>query len=220
MVVGGEVTSLSCCSFFTSFPHLQQLLNAVCYVTRVNMNHKLLSSSLFPQPKVFKEFWFVFRALVGGDKILEYHQNEKKFQECAAYPKGVLHLGSALAVSYHNPEKKQQFSIELAGGSLIFLEAATQAIAREWMTCLNAVLFGKGNGRKSTLSSSFSSCCENEDSCVFASASLLLLSVLVSSKLFCFSHVKHTHQPTERCSILWRFQWAVDCSMLAPLSWR
>ena len=90
----------------------------------------------------------MFRALVGGDKILEYHQNERKFQESAAYPKGVLHLGSALAVSYHNPEKKQQFSIELAGGSFIFLEAGTQSIAREWMTCLNAVLFGKGNGRK------------------------------------------------------------------------
>ncbi|CAI8034687.1 hypothetical protein GBAR_LOCUS19503 [Geodia barretti] len=102
-------------------------------------------------PKVFKEFWFVFRALVGGDKILEYHQNERKFQESAAYPKGVLHLGSALAVSYHNPEKKQQFSIELAGGSFIFLEAGTQSIAREWMTCLNAVLFGKGNGPNGAL---------------------------------------------------------------------
>ena len=100
------------------------------------------------QPKVFKEFWFVFRALIGGDKILEYHQNEKKFQECAAYPKGVLHLESALAVSYHNPEKKQQFSIELAGGSIIFLEATSQSLAREWMNCLNAVLFGKGSGRE------------------------------------------------------------------------
>ena len=90
----------------------------------------------------------MFRALVGGDKILEYHQNERKFQECPAYPKGVLHLGSALAVSYHNPEKKQQFSIELAGGSIIFLEAAAQPLAREWLTCLNAVLFGKGTGRE------------------------------------------------------------------------
>ena len=100
------------------------------------------------QPKTFKEFWFVFRALDGGAKILEYHQNERKFLDCPAYPKGVLHIGSGQAVSYHNPEKKQQFSIELADQSIIFLEAATAQLAREWMACLNAVLFGKGTGRK------------------------------------------------------------------------
>lgn len=81
--------------------------------------------------------------------MLEYHQNERKFQESAAYPKGVVHLGSAVAVSYHNPEKKQHFSIELADGSLVFLEAASEPLAREWMNCLNAVLFGKGTGRES-----------------------------------------------------------------------
>lgn len=91
----------------------------------------------------------MFRSLNGGEKVLEYHPSERKFQECAAYPKGVVHLGSALTVSYHNPEKKQQFSIELSDGSLIFLEASSESLAREWMNCLNAVLFGKGTGRES-----------------------------------------------------------------------
>ena len=97
---------------------------------------------------MFKEFWFVFRALDGGDKILEYHQNERKFKESPAYPKGVLHLGSALAVSYHNPEKKQQFSVEMADGTICFFEAATPQMGQEWVACLNAVLFGKGTARE------------------------------------------------------------------------
>lgn len=83
---------------------------------------------------------------------MEYHQSERRFQECAAYPKGVIHLGTAVTVSYHNPEKKQQFSIELNDGSLVFLEASSEFLAREWLNCLNAVLFGKGTGCKSIAS--------------------------------------------------------------------
>lgn len=131
-----------------------QLLSVVVNYSLFSLPFPLIynNSHFLFQPKAFKEFWFVFRSLNGGEKVLEYHQSERKFQECAAYPKGVVHLGNAQTVSYHNPEKKQQFSLELHDGTLIFLEASSESLAREWMNCLNAVLFGKGTGRESIAS--------------------------------------------------------------------
>ena len=109
----------------------------------------LPSLSLFSeQPKAFKELWCVFRALDGGDKIIEYHQNERKFKESPAYPKGVLHLKSALSVTPLSSERQLQFSVEMMDGCACVLEACLPHLAQDWVACLNSVLFGRGTGRE------------------------------------------------------------------------
>lgn len=94
------------------------------------------------QPKNFKEFWFVFRALESDEKILEYYINERKFLE--GLPKGMIHLSDVKSVQKHDPDKKNQFSIEMVDGSICFFEVGSSHEAEEWTTCLNAVLFGRG----------------------------------------------------------------------------
>lgn len=95
------------------------------------------------QPKGFKDFWFVFRSRDGGEKLFEYYATEKKFQE-RAMPKGVIHLGTASSVKAHSQEKRQQFCIEMTDDAVFFFEAGSVYNAQEWISCLNAVLFGRG----------------------------------------------------------------------------
>ena len=103
------------------------------------------------QGKGFKDFWFVFRSRDGGEKLFEYYATEKKFQE-RAVPKGVIYLGTASNVKAHSQERRQQFCIEMTDDTVFFFEAGSVYNAQEWISCLNAVLFGRGpNGGQFTL---------------------------------------------------------------------
>ena len=95
------------------------------------------------QPKGFKDFWFAFRSRNTGEKIFEYYPTEKKFQELAV-PKGMVRLNTASSVQAHNPERPQQFCIEMKDSNVCFFEAGSLYEAQEWVSCLNAVLFGRG----------------------------------------------------------------------------
>ena len=95
------------------------------------------------QPKGFKEFWFVFRALESGDKLLEYYQNERKYHDKGP-SKGWIPLREANFVQHHDLEKKHLFCIEFREQSVAFFEAMSTDESEDWMQCLNAVLFGKG----------------------------------------------------------------------------
>lgn len=102
-----------------------------------------LQSFQSEQPKGFKDFWFAFRSRNSGEKLFEYYPTEKKFQELAV-PKGMVHLNTASSVQAHNPERPQQFCIEMKDGNVCFFEAGSTYEAQEWVSCLNAVLFGRG----------------------------------------------------------------------------
>ena len=99
--------------------------------------------SNLPQPKAFKEFWCVFRALDTGRKILDYYTNEAKFIETPAEYKGSIPLQPAVSVQAHNPDKRQQFCIECSDGVVHLFEASSIHDAEEWVLCMCAVLFGK-----------------------------------------------------------------------------
>ena len=98
----------------------------------------------FLQPKNFKELWFVFRSHESGEKAFYYYSNEQKAKENKTAYKGVLALTAVNCIQRHDPERKQQFLIEMTDGGMCFFEASSPYDAQEWVTCLNAVIFGKG----------------------------------------------------------------------------
>lgn len=75
--------------------------------------------------------------------MFEYYATEKKFQE-RTVPKGVIGLSTASNVKAHSQERRQQFCIKMTDDTVLFFEAGSVYNAQEWISCLNAVLFGRG----------------------------------------------------------------------------
>ena len=75
--------------------------------------------------------------------MLDYYLNEKKFADVAP-PKGSVSLRDAASLQLHNPDRKNQFCVEMSDGGMCFFETRADTESHQWMSCLNAVLFGKG----------------------------------------------------------------------------
>ena len=94
------------------------------------------------QPKTYKEFFIVFRAVSGERKELEIYSNERRFLE-AAPPKLLIDLKDATGVHVLNG-KRSEFYVELSDGGMCLFETKSPEESMEWVSCLNAVLYAKG----------------------------------------------------------------------------
>jgi hypothetical protein len=94
------------------------------------------------QPKAYKDFFVVFRAVSGERKELEIFNNERRFHE-GSPPKLLVDLNDAVAIHVMNG-KRSEFYAELNDGGMCLFEAKNPDDSLDWVSCLNAVLFAKG----------------------------------------------------------------------------
>ena len=94
------------------------------------------------QPKAYKDFYVVFRAISGERKELEIFNNERRFHE-GSPPKLLVDLNDAVAIHVMNG-KRSEFYVELNDGGMCLFEAKNPEDSLDWVSCLNAVLFAKG----------------------------------------------------------------------------
>ena len=94
------------------------------------------------QPKTYKEFYLVFRAVSGERKELELYSNEKRFLD-AGPPKLIVDLLEVVAIHVLNG-KRNEFYVEVSDGGMCLFETKSPDESTDWVSCLNAVLFAKG----------------------------------------------------------------------------
>ena len=94
------------------------------------------------QPKTYKDFYIVFRAVSGERKELEIYSNERRFAD-AGPPKLIVDLKEVAGVHVING-KRNEFYVEKLDGGMGLFETKSPDESMDWVSCLNAVLFAKG----------------------------------------------------------------------------
>ena len=76
--------------------------------------------------------------------MCEFYNSEKDFLKRSSHPKGTIQLSDIQTIHKSGQDRSKQIVLNSVSGCLHILEASSVYDANQWITALNAVLFGRG----------------------------------------------------------------------------